>query len=113
MTLLGIISLAGIVINNGIVLLDRIRIETEENGLPAPLAIVEACQLRLRPIFLTFATTIGGLIPLWYGDDIMFHPMAIAIVFGLLFATILTLGFVPVMYSLMFRVNFKGFKYSK
>lgn len=113
MTLLGIISLAGIVINNGIVLLDRIRIETEDNGLPAPLAIVEACQLRLRPIFLTVATTIGGLIPLWYGDDIMFHPMAIAIMFGLAFATILTLGFVPVMYSLMFRVSFKDFKYVK
>lgn len=110
MTLLGIISLAGIVINNAIVLLDRIRIERDENGLPAPLAIVEACQRRLRPILLTVATTIGGLIPLWYGDEIMFHPMAIAIIFGLLFATVLTLGFVPVMYSLLFRVSYEGFE---
>ncbi len=113
MTLLGIISLAGIVINNGIVLLDRIRIEQEDNKLPATRAIIEACQRRLRPIFLTVATTIGGLIPLWYGDDIMFHPMAIAIIFGLLFATILTLGFVPIMYSIFFRVDFKGFEYTK
>lgn len=113
MTLLGIISLAGIVINNGIVLLDRIRIEREDNGLDAPLAVVEACQRRLRPILLTVATTIGGLIPLWYGDEIMFHPLAISIIFGLMFATVLTLGFVPIMYSLFFRVSFKGFKYGQ
>ncbi|MBT8108344.1 MAG: efflux RND transporter permease subunit [Gammaproteobacteria bacterium] len=106
MTLLGIISLAGIVINNAIVLLDRIRIEQEENGLAADQAIIEAAQQRLRPILLTTATTIGGLIPLWLGGGPMWEPMAIAIIFGLLFATVLTLGVIPVLYSLLYRVRF-------
>ncbi|MBD3257460.1 MMPL family transporter, partial [candidate division GN15 bacterium] len=111
MTLLGIISLAGIVINNAIVLLDRIKIEIDENGLEPNRAIVVAAQRRLRPILLTVATTIGGLLPLWLAAGPMWEPMAIAIIFGLLFATVLTLGFVPVMYSLLYRVGFKGFRY--
>ncbi len=111
MTLLGIISLAGIVINNAIVLLDRIRIEIEENGLEPRRAVVEAAQRRLRPILLTTATTVGGLLPLWLGGGPMWEPMAIAIIFGLLFATLLTLGVVPVLYSLFFRVSFQGFRY--
>jgi len=111
MTFLGVISLAGIVINNAIVLLDRIRIEIEENGLASAQAVVHAAQQRLRPILLTTATTIGGLLPLWFGGGVMYKPMAIAIIFGLLFATILTLGVVPVLYSLFFRVNFKDFSY--
>lgn len=106
MTLLGIISLAGIVINNGIVLLDRIRIEQEENGRSAQDAIVEAAQLRIRPILLTTTTTIGGMIPLWLGGGPMWEPMAIAIIFGLLFSTLLTLGFVPVCYAAFYRVRF-------
>ncbi len=111
MTFLGVISLAGIVINNAIVLLDRIKIEIEENGLPAPRASLEAAQRRLRPILLTTATTMLALVPLWLGGGAMFEPMAIAIIFGLLFATLLTLGVVPVLYSLFFRVSFKGFNY--
>jgi multidrug efflux pump subunit AcrB len=110
MTLLGIISLSGIVINNAIVLLDRIRIEIEAHGLPPQRAILESAQRRLRPILLTTATTAGGLLPLWFGGGPMWEPMAIAIIFGLIFATFLTLGMVPVLYSLFFRVNFKEFQ---
>lgn len=106
MTLLGVISLAGIVINNAIVLLDRIRIEQDENKLPAAQAIIEAAQQRLRPILLTTATTVGGLIPLWLGGGPMWEPMAIAIIFGLMFATVLTLGVVPILYALLFKVKF-------
>lgn len=106
MTLLGIIALSGIVINNAIVLIDRINIEIEQNGLEPASAIIEAAQRRLRPILLTTATTMGGLVPLWLGGGPMWEPMAIAIIFGLLFATILTLGLVPVLYSLFFRVPF-------
>ncbi len=113
MTLLGVISLAGIVINNAIVLLDRIRIEIEEKGLEPAQAIVASAQQRLRPILLTVATTVGGLIPLWFGGGPMWEPMAISIIFGLIFATVLTLGFVPVLYSLFFRVSFKGFQYQE
>jgi multidrug efflux pump subunit AcrB len=111
MTLLGVVSLAGIVINNAIVLLDRIRIEIEENGLTPQRAIVESAQRRLRPILLTTFTTLGGLIPLYLGGGIMYQPMAVAIMFGLIFATALTLGVVPILYSLFFRVSFRDFEY--
>jgi multidrug efflux pump subunit AcrB len=111
MTLLGIIALAGIVINNAIVLIDRIRIEIQENGLAPARAIVESGQRRLRPILLTTVTTVGGLLPLWLGGGPMWEPMAISIIFGLLFATALTLGVVPVLYSLLFRVSFQDYRY--
>ena len=65
MTLLGIISLSGIVINNAIVLLERIKIEEIENGFSAYEAIIEASISRLRPIVLTTLTTILGLVPSW------------------------------------------------
>jgi multidrug efflux pump subunit AcrB len=106
MTLLGVISLSGIVINNAIVLLDRIRIEIEENGHSPARAVIESAQRRLRPILLTTFTTVGGLIPLWLGGGPMWEPMAIAIISGLIFATVLTLGVVPVLYSVFFRVRF-------
>jgi multidrug efflux pump len=109
MTFLGIISLSGIVINNAIVLLDRIKIEIEDNGLDSARGVIEAAQRRLRPIVLTTCTTIGGMLPLWYGGGPMFQPMAVAIIFGLFFATVLTLGLVPVLYSLFFRIKFKNF----
>ena len=109
MAFLGLISLAGIVINNGIVLLDRIKIELEENGRTPQDAIVEAAQQRFRPILLTTATTSVGLLPLWFGGGVMWQPMAISIIFGLLFATVLTLLFVPVLYKSFFRVSFREF----
>lgn len=107
MTLLGIISLAGIVINNAIVLLDRIRLEIEDNGLTPHDAILESAQRRLRPILLTTCTTVGGMLPLWWGGGAMWEPMAISIIFGLLFATALTLGVVPVLYSVFFGAEFQ------
>ncbi|MEL6349665.1 MAG: efflux RND transporter permease subunit, partial [Myxococcota bacterium] len=105
MTLLGIISLMGIIINNAVVLLDRIQLEIEELGRSPADAIIEAAQRRLRPILLTTATTIMGLVPLWVSGGPMWEPMAIAIIFGLAFATVLTLGAVPVLYSIFFRVQ--------
>ncbi|MCP4286405.1 MAG: efflux RND transporter permease subunit, partial [Gammaproteobacteria bacterium] len=108
---LGIISLAGIVINNGIVLLDRIKIEIEEFNMSESEAIIAAAEQRFRPILLTTATTSLGLIPLWVGGGEMWQPMAIGIIFGLLFATVITLLFVPVLYKIMFRINFN--KYQK
>ncbi|MCP4584258.1 MAG: efflux RND transporter permease subunit [candidate division Zixibacteria bacterium] len=111
MTFLGVISLAGIVINNAIVLIDRINIEQEEHGVEIRRAILESAQKRLRPILLTTATTIGGMMPLWLGGGPMYESMAVTIIFGLLFATILTLGFVPLLYVLFFRIKYKGFEY--
>lgn len=105
MTLLGIVSLAGIVINNAIILLERIQIE--EKALPGNpyQAIINAAQQRLRPIVLTTATTIFGLIPLYLGGGAFWQPMAIAIIGGLLFSTVFTLGVIPVVYAVLFSIK--------
>ncbi|MEP2541279.1 MAG: efflux RND transporter permease subunit, partial [Kangiellaceae bacterium] len=105
MTLLGIISLAGIVINNAIVLLEKIKTELEDNPENLSGAIIQASQKRVRPILLTTATTVLGLIPLYLGGGEMWEPMALAIIGGLLFSTILTLGVVPVLYALLYKVK--------
>ncbi|MDG2448868.1 MAG: efflux RND transporter permease subunit [Saprospiraceae bacterium] len=105
MAFLGVISLAGIVINNAIVLLDRIKIESEELKKAPYEAIVSAAQQRFRPILLTTFTTTLGLIPLYLGGGEMWEPMAISIMVGLLFATVITLLFVPVLYKVLFRIK--------
>ena len=105
MTLLGIISLAGIVINNAIVLLERIQLEIDEFQRTPFEAVLEAAQRRARPILLTTATTVLGLIPLYLGGGEMWEPMAVSIMCGLLFATLLTLFVVPVLYSTLFQVK--------
>lgn len=104
-TILGLISLSGIIINNAIVLLDRIAIEINEFGREQYDAVLTACQQRLRPIMLTTATTVLGMTPLLWGGTAMFKPMAITIIFGLAFATALTLLVVPVLYAVFFRVS--------
>ena len=102
-TLLAIISLFGIVLNNGNVLLDRIGIELDEGRAPLD-AVVEASVQRLRPILLTTATTVTGLVPLYLGGGPMFEPLAVTLMVGLIFGTVLTLGLVPVLYALLFRI---------
>jgi multidrug efflux pump subunit AcrB len=106
MTYLGIISLVGIVINNAIILIERIEYELDVTGLSPQDAIIEAAQRRIRPIILTTLTTIGGLIPLWISGGPMWEPMAIAIIFGLSFATVLTLGVLPIFYAIVFKVSY-------
>jgi multidrug efflux pump subunit AcrB len=108
MGLLGVIALFGILINNAVVLLDRIEIEQEDFGRCVPEAVIQASQRRLRPILLTTATTIGGLVPLWISGDVMFTPMAVGMIFGLLVGTLLTLGLVPLLYAAFYRVDFTG-----
>jgi len=105
MAFLGVISLAGIVINNAIVMIDRIKIEIEEMGRTPFDAIIAAAQQRFRPILLTTFTTTLGLIPLYLGGGLMWEPMAVSIMVGLLFATVITLLFVPVVYKVLFRVR--------
>ena len=106
MTILGVISLSGIVINNAIVLIDRIGIEQREGRHEAPEAVLQAAQRRLRPILLSAATTALGMLPLWLFGGALFQSMAIAIIFGLLFATLLTLSVVPVLYSLFYGLDY-------
>lgn len=105
MTLLGIISLTGIVINNAIVLLERIQVEIDEFKRTPFDAVLEAAQRRVKPILLTTATTVLGLTPLYFGGGEMWEPMTVAIMCGLIFATLLTLLVVPVLYSALFLVG--------
>ena len=88
MAFLGIISLAGIVINNAIVLIDRIEIEMKELGRNPQDAVIAACLQRFRPILLATFTTVLGLIPLYISGGAMWEPMAVSIMVGLLFGTV-------------------------
>ena len=98
---LGIISLAGIIINNAIVLIDQIDIERKTLDLRE--AIVAASQKRLRPILLTSATTVLGLAPMAVAGGALWQPMAVLMMSGLAVASLLTLLFVPAGYFLLFR----------
>ena len=104
MVTLGLYSLAGIIINNAIVLIDRIKIEIK-SGKTQYQALVDACLTRLRPIAMTTITTVMGLLPLIISKDPLFYGMANVIAFGLAIGTILTLGVVPVLYSAFYKVN--------
>jgi multidrug efflux pump subunit AcrB len=138
MSMLGIISLAGIVVNNAIVLIDYTNLiierkrqenDLKEGALPISLvyeSIVEGGKTRLRPVLLTAITTVLGLVPLALGinidfiglftefnpniymggENVMFWgPLAWTVIFGLTFATFLTLVIVPIMYYLLNRVK--------
>lgn len=102
---IGLIMLAGIVVNNAIVLLDLIN-QLRERGLDRIEAIRQGASLRLRPIMMTTLTTVLGLLPMAMGlgeGSEMRTPMAITVIGGLLTSTLLTLLVVPVMYSLLDR----------
>ncbi|MCH2189645.1 MAG: efflux RND transporter permease subunit [Gammaproteobacteria bacterium] len=106
MPFLGLISLAGIVVNNAIVLLDRIEFESAQLGHELKDAIVHACLQRFRPILLATFTTILGLLPLYISGGEMWQGMAVCIMSGLLFGTMITLILIPCLYSFLYRVDF-------
>ena len=144
MTMIGIISLAGIVVNNAIVLVDYTNLirkrKRKEIGLSSDdliphedfkLSVIEGGKTRLRPVLLTAITTILGLFPLasgmninfftlvtswdpqiFFGGDnvIFFKPMSLAIIYGLTFATFLTLVVVPIMYYCLYRFKVALYK---
>ncbi len=99
---LGLYSLAGIIINNAIILIDRIDFERDA-GKKLYDAIVSACQQRLRPIIITTLTTTLGLLTLIIPHDPLFYALANIIAYGLGVGTFLTLAVVPVLYSLFFN----------
>ncbi len=101
--LLGLLSLSGMIVKNGIVLVEQIKIELEE-GVEIQTAIVHASVSRCRPVCMAALTTMLGMIPLVF--DAFFQSMAVTIIFGLGFATILTLIVLPVIYSLLYRVKY-------
>ncbi|MBQ4829904.1 efflux RND transporter permease subunit [Alteromonas sp. MMG017] len=99
---IGLIMLCGIVVNNAIVLVDRIN-QLRANGMEKTAAIIDAGKTRLRPIVMTTLTTILGLMPMAFGlgeGAEIRTPMAITVIFGLLFSSLLTLILLPVLYSL-------------
>ncbi|MGI9353395.1 MAG: efflux RND transporter permease subunit, partial [Rhizobiaceae bacterium] len=98
--ILGMISLAGIIINNAIVLIDQIDIERETQELKQ--AVVSASKKRVTPILLTSLTTILGLMPMAIAGGALFEPMASLMIGGLAFSSLLTLFFVPGGYFLLF-----------
>ncbi|MDO6721100.1 efflux RND transporter permease subunit [Psychrosphaera sp. 1_MG-2023] len=100
MSLLGLLSLSGMLIKNGIVLVEQINLE-KLSGMSQTEAIIQAAISRVRPVSMAAITTVLGMVPL-LGDD-FFKSMAVVIMFGLSFATVLTLIVVPVMYSLLIK----------
>ena len=110
-SLLGIVAVGGIALNDGLVLMHRYRRIQAEQALPAIAAVSAAVRQRFRAILLTTATTVAGLLPLWLAGGSMWEPMAVAIIFGLIFATVLSLGIVPILFSLLFGVRFDQFQY--
>lgn len=118
MTGIGVISLAGVVVNNAIVLLAYTR-DLQRQGYDVTAAAIEAGVTRLRPVMLTAITTIMGLVPMATGLHVKFHElrfatssesadwwrtMAVSVIFGLGFATVLTLVVVPTLYVTIYRV---------
>ena len=111
MPFLGVISLLGIVINNAIVLIDRIEIEQNQLKKGAQESIIAACLQRFRPILLATFTTVLGLVPLYLSGGEMWEGMAVSIMVGLLFGTVITLLFLPSFYSILYRVDYKRYVY--
>ncbi len=105
MATLGFLSLAGIIINNAIVLLETIQSEIDSGETPYD-AVVFASVSRFQPVMMTTLTTVLGLIPLMVPADPLFSAMAVVISFGIGFGTLLTLLAVPALYALFFRVEF-------
>jgi multidrug efflux pump subunit AcrB len=116
MTGVGVVALAGIVVRNGIVLLDFVKHKLDEGGHSLEDALLEAGRIRLRPVILTAAATVLGVLPLATGIDFdwrelhfiigaesadFWRPLAVTIIFGLTISTFLTLVIVPTVYSLL------------
>ncbi|MDM7860932.1 efflux RND transporter permease subunit [Alteromonas sp. ASW11-36] len=112
MGMIGMLILMGIVVNNGIVLVDRIN-QLINQGMSLFDAVIEGCSSRVRPILMTVATTVLGLVPLAMGatriggDGPPYSPMAIAIIGGLVFSTLTSLVLVPLAYVLLLKMRYR------
>ena len=106
--MIGMVMLTGIIVNNGIVLVDYIN-QLRASGMAKKDAIVEAGMTRMRPILMTSLTTILGLIVMAFGNSAgtdMMQPVALVCIGGLVYATLLTLYIVPVIYDIMNREKY-------
>lgn len=106
---IGLIMLAGIVVNNAIVLIDRIN-QLRDEGMALDEAVIMSGTTRLRPVMMTTLTTVLGLLPMIVGGDgaELRAPMAITVIWGLSFSTLLTLVFIPVIYHITAKETHHG-----
>ncbi len=103
MTMISVVALAGVVVNDALVLVDFVNRE-RANGVDRWNSLINAGSIRLRPIIMTTVTTIAGFMPIMLSNSSItsdYKPMAVSIAFGLAFATVLTLFVIPVIYSLV------------
>lgn len=108
-SLIGFVILAGIAVNNGIVMIDYIN-QLRRGGMDNRQAVLQGCSVRLRPVLITALTTIMGMIPMAISTSAgseMRAPMAISVIGGLVATTLLTLFVIPVIYSLFEKIRFK------
>ncbi len=110
MGILGLLSLSGLLIKNAIVLVDQIDFEIRQKK-PRFDAVIDAAISRVRPVMMGTLTTVVGVIPLFF--DAFFQSMSVVIVFGLLFATLLTLIVIPVLYAIFFNIRSEEISHAK
>jgi multidrug efflux pump subunit AcrB len=106
--LIGILGLTGVVINTSIVMISTINDLVKERGVLTPDVIMDAAAIRFRPVMLTTVTTVAGLLPTAYGigGNLPFiRPMVLAMAWGLVFATLISLIFIPLIYAMSERVK--------
>lgn len=104
LAMIGVIGLAGIIVNNGIILIDFINQMRDEGKMPLKEILIQAPTIRLKPVMATSLTTMGGLFPTAYGiggADAMLVPMTLAMAWGLTTGTILTLVWIPAGYAII------------
>ena len=102
--IVGTLGLMGMLIKNGIVLMDEITLQLSQ-GVEPMKALIDSAQSRLRPVMMASLTTILGMIPLL--TDAMFGSLAASIMGGLLFSSVITLVFLPILYALFFKIKNK------
>ena len=100
--ILGLLALSGLLIKNAIVLVDQMDQEIRE-GKPRYDAVIDSATSRVRPVMMGSVTTVLGVIPLF--GDAFFKSMAVVLVFGLTFATLLTLVLIPALYAVFFNIQ--------
>ncbi|MCH5210383.1 MAG: efflux RND transporter permease subunit, partial [Oscillospiraceae bacterium] len=103
LAILGLMGLVGMMMKNAIVLVDEITALNQEQRMELFPAIVQATLSRVRPVLLASLTTVAGMLPLV--SDPMYGPLAVTVIGGLIVGTLVTLLFLPVLYSLLFKVK--------
>lgn len=107
LAVMGMVSLTGIVVRNSVVLIDFIE-QGVANGMNVMDAVIESGRVRIRPIILTAVTSIVALVPVAVSGDALFTPLAVTIIAGIAFSTLLTLIIVPMLYLVFLRFRRKG-----